>query len=175
MNTTTAVRTGAPAQALARRLEPLHAWWATLKRREQRLTLLALAVVGVFLVWSIAIRPAWTTLRQAPAQLDALDAQLQAMQRMAAEARELRASPSVPLAQSSAALQAASARLGDRAKLVIQADRAVLSVTGIDSESLRSWLAEVRSGARARPLEAQLARGPQGFTGTVTVMIVGAP
>jgi len=175
MNTTAAARTGSTLPALAQRLEPMRAWWRTLARREQRLTLLALSIVGLFVVWTLAIRPAWTTLRQAPAQLDALDMQLQAMQRMAAEARDLRASPSVPLAQSTAALQAASSRLGDRAKLSIQADRAVLSLTGIDGESLRSWLAEVRSGARARPLEAQLARGPQGFTGTVTVLIVGAP
>lgn len=175
MNAITTARAGSATQALARRLEPLRAWWGTLARREQRLTLLAVAVVGLFLVWSLAVRPAWNTLRQAPAQLDALDVQLQAMQRMAAEARELRASPSVPPAQSTAALQAASARLGERARLAIQADRAVLSVTGIDSESLRSWLAEVRSGARARPIEAQLARGPQGFTGTVTVLMVGAP
>lgn len=175
MNSAATARPGSSSPTPSSRLEPLRAWWATLARREQTLTLLAATVVGLALVWIVALRPAWTTLSQAPAQLDALDAQLQAMQRMAGEARELRASPSIPPAQATAALQAASARLGERAKLVIQGDRAVLSVTGIDSESLRSWLAEARSGARARPVEAQLARTPQGFNGTVTLTIVGAP
>lgn len=175
MSTAATARPGTPSDAPASRLEPLRAWWATLARREQVLTALAALVVAMAVVWLVALRPALTTLRQTPAQLDALDVQLQSMQRMAAEARELRASPSIPPAQATAALQAASARLGDRAKLVIQADRAVLSVTGIDSESLRNWLAEVRSGARARPAEAQLTRTPQGFTGTVTLTIVGAP
>lgn len=161
--------------ALAARLAPLHAWWNRLARREQRLVLVAATLIGLALLWLVAIRPAWTTLRQAPAQLDALDVQLQAMQRLAAEARELRAAPTIPPAQSGAALQAATERLGDEARLTVQGERAVLSVTGIDGESLRSWLVEVRSGARARPIEAQLARGPNGFTGTVTLAIAGAP
>lgn len=161
--------------ALAGRLAPLRAWWGTLARREQRLVLIAATVLGLLLLWLVAIRPAWSTLRQAPAQLDALDTQLQAMQRLAAEARELRAAPAIPPTQAGAALQAATERLGDEARLTIQADRAVLSVAGVDSESLRSWLAEVRSGARARPIEAQLARGPNGFTGTITLAIVGGP
>lgn len=165
----------AAADAIAQRLAPVRTWWDGLAKREQRLTLLAGAAVVLFLLWTIAIQPAWTTVRQAPAQLDALDAQLQSMQRMAAETRELRAAPSITAAQSTAALQAASARLGDRARLAIQADRAVLSLNGIESEDLRNWLSEVRSGARARPVEAQLARGPQGFTGTVTVSLGGAP
>lgn len=160
---------------LTTHLAPLRAWWGSLARREQRLVLLATVLVGLLVLWLVAIRPAWTTLGQAPAQLDALDVQLQSMQVLAAEAQELRAAPLIPPAQSSAALQAATARLGDEAKLVIHTDRAVLSVNGIDSESLRSWLAEVRTGARARPIEAQLARGPKGFTGTVTLAILGEP
>lgn len=171
-----AVRSRALAgPALAQQLAPLRTWWATLSRRDQRLVTLGAAVLGLFLVWSLAIRPAWTTVRAAPAQLDALELQLQSMQRLAAEARELRAAPSIGADQSAAAVKAASDRLGERAKLTLQGDRAVLSLNGIGSEDLRNWLAEVRSGARARPIEAQLARGPQGFTGTVTLTIGGAP
>jgi general secretion pathway protein M len=175
MTTSATARPGPSPQAAPSRLAPVRAWWATLARREQTLTLLAATFVGLALLWLVALRPAWTTVRQAPAQLDALEAQLQAMQRLAAEAQELRATPSIPPAQAAAALQASSARLGERAKLSLQGDRAVLSVTAIDSESLRNWLAEVRSGARARPVEAQLARTAQGFTGTVTLTLVGTP
>lgn len=163
------------AAALAQKLAPLRAWWGTLSRRDQRLLGVGALVLGLFLLWSLAVRPAWNTVRTAPAQLDALDLQLQSMQRMAAETRELRAAPSIGADQSGAALKAASDRLGERAKLVVQGDRAVLSLNGIGSEDLRNWLAEVRSGARARPTEAQLARSPQGFTGTVTLSIGGAP
>lgn len=175
MNTSSTRLSAVEVGAWGRRLAPLRAWWGTLGRHEQRMALLALAVIGVFVVWALAVKPAWNTLRQAPAQLDRLDAQLQTMQRMAAETRELRAAPSIGTEQSAAALQAAGDRLGDRARLSVQGDRAVLSVNGITAEDLRNWLSEVRSGARARPIEAQLARGPQGFTGTVTLSFGGAP
>jgi general secretion pathway protein M len=91
-----AIRSPRPdTAALAQWLAPLRAWWGTLSRRDQRLMGVGALVLGLFLLWSLAIRPAWNTVRTAPAQLDALDLQLQSMQRMAAEARELRAAPSI--------------------------------------------------------------------------------
>lgn len=169
---------GKPALALGafgQRLAPARAWWSALPARERRLVILAGAILAVFVVWVSAIQPALRSLRSAPAQLEALDAQLQNMQRLAGEAGELRATPPLGAAQSSLALKAASDRLGDKARLVVQGDRAVLTLNGTSSEALRNWLAEVRSGARARPVEAQLARGPQGFTGTLTVTMGGTP
>jgi general secretion pathway protein M len=131
-------------------------------------------VVGVALLWMLALQPAWRTVREAPARLDALDAQLQAMQRLAAETTELRAAPAVSTAQSGAALKAASDRLGAQGRLVLQGERAVLTLTGANTEQLRGWLAEARSGARARPVEASLTRGPNGYSGTIVVAIGGA-
>ena len=40
--------------------------------------------------------------------------------------------------------------------------------------SLAAWLAEVRSAARARVVEATLTRGPQGYSGSVVVALGGA-
>jgi general secretion pathway protein M len=149
--------------------------WAALPPRERRLVLLAGAVIGIFLLWTVALQPAWHTVREAPARLDALDAQWQTMQRLAAETTELRAAPAVSVAQSSAALKAASDRLGEQGRLVLQGERAVLTLTGVSTEQLRGWLAEARSGARARPVEASLSRGPKGYSGTIVVAIGGVP
>ena len=153
--------------------EPLRATWRRLPRRERRLVGLMAALVGGLLLWLLAVQPAWRTLHDAPAQIDALETQLQTMQRLAGEARELRAAPSISVAQSSAALTAASTRLGDKGKLTLQGERAVLTLSGASSEQLRSWLAEARSGARARPVEAQLSLGPQGFSGSIVVALGG--
>jgi general secretion pathway protein M len=166
---------GTATEAFGKQLEPLRKWWAALPLRERQLIAVAAVVLGLFMLWTLAVVPAWRTVRTAPAQIDALDVQLQSMQRLAAEAVELRAAPSIPTAQAAAALQSASGRLGERARLSLQGDRAVLTLEGIESEALRSWLAEARSGARARPIDVQLARGPQGFTGTLTVTLGGAP
>jgi general secretion pathway protein M len=91
------------------------------------------------------------------------------MQRLAAEAAQLRAQPAVSAVQSTAALQAATDRLGDSGRLALQGDRAVLTLNGASPAQLRDWLSEARSGARARPVQAQLTRGDNGYSGTLAV------
>ena len=156
------------------RLAPVTAWWASLNSRERLLVTVAGVAVGLYVVFALAVQPAWRTLRAAPAQLDALVGQLQGMQRLAGEAKELRGLPPVNPAQAMTALKAASDRLGDKAKLNVQGERAVLTLTAVGTEQLRAWLAEARSGARARPVEATLTRGPVGYSGSIVVAIGGA-
>jgi len=159
---------------------PISAQWSALRQRwqglgarDRRLAGLAAAVLGAFLVWTLAIQPAWRTVRDAPAQRDALDLQLQEMRALAAEAQQLRGAPALSTDQSAAALRAASERLGPKARLSLQGDRAVLTLNGVSSAQLREWLAEARAGARARPVEAQLSRTAQGFNGSVVLSIGG--
>ncbi|MBX9716829.1 MAG: type II secretion system protein M [Burkholderiaceae bacterium] len=147
--------------------------WQALAPRERTGVAASAVVIGVFLLWSLAIQPAWRTAREAPAQLDRLGAQLQTMQRLAAEASELRNSAAVPIGQANAALQAATERLGSRAHMVLQGERATVTLKGMNGEDLRNWLAEVRSAARAGSVDVQLARDGQGYSGTV-VLSLGA-
>ncbi len=149
--------------------------WRAFAPRERRALGVAAVLLGVLVVWWVAVQPAWRTLRSAPAQRDALDLQLQQMQRLAAETRELRATPPVAPAQAAAALRSATGALGDRARLTLQGERAVVALTGVTGERLAAWLAEARSAARARPVEAQLTRGPQGYSGNVVLTLGGAP
>ena len=160
---------GTPAQALQR----ARASWAGLSARERTLVLLAAGAVLLFLAWTVVLQPALRTLRSAPAQIDQLDGQLQVMQALAADARDLRAQPPVPRAQASAALKAASERLGAQGRLAEQGERAVLTLTHASGEQLRAWLAEVRAGARARPVDVKLTRSEQGLSGTVVVTLPG--
>jgi general secretion pathway protein M len=163
-----------PAPIRFAALAPLRAWWQGLAARERQLVALCAAVLLAFAVWLLLVQPALRTVRTAPAQLDALAAQLQSMQLLAAEARELRNTPPVNIEQSSAALRAASDRLGTKARLSLQGERAVLTLNGVGTEELRSWLGEVRSGARARPVEANLTRGAAGYSGSIVVALGGA-
>lgn len=165
-----AAKLPAPLQAL--RTEALQRWAAMPPRERMGLTLAGIAI-GIAIVWMIGVAPALRTLREAPAQIDALDLQLQAMQRMATEARDLRGAAPVPATQAAEALKSATDRLGDKAKLAVMGDRATLSLSGVTGEALRAWLTEARSGARARPVEAQLTRGPQGYAGTLVVSLGG--
>ena len=166
-----AVKTLAAANAWA----PVRAWWRARPTRDRNLLLLGGTVLGLGLLWLVALQPALQTLRNAPIEMDLLETQLQTMQRLAAETAELRAAPPVTPEQASATLRAATERLGAQGRLTLQGDRAVLTLNAVATGALRDWLAEARSGARARPVEANLLRGDAGYSGTLVLSIGGAP
>lgn len=163
------MNTAAATSASTARLPGLLAYWRGLAPRERGLALAAALVVGAALLWLVALQPAIRVLRTAPAQLAALDAQLQQMQALATEAAELRAAPTLSAAQAAAALRSASERLGAKARLALQGERAVLTLSGASPTQLRDWLTQARVGAHARVVEAQLTRSAQGWSGTIVV------
>ena len=147
-------------------------WQARLPRERQLIMAMAVAI-AVLIVWLIAVQPALRTLRDTPIELARLDEQMQQMTLAAHEMETLRSASPVPTEQAIVALRAATASLGDKAKLIIQGDRATMSFNGIAPESLQAWLGEARSAARARPMEAQLVKSATGYTGSITVGIGG--
>jgi general secretion pathway protein M len=169
---TSSIGIGAPAPGPRAQLEAF--WHGRAARERQALAIGGIALL-VFLIWLVLVQPAWRTLHTAPVEIDALERQIQQIQASAVEVKALRAVAPVAPPQAAAALKAASDRLGDKARLSLQGDRAVLTVTGVDAEALRSWLTEARSAARARPMEATLSRAAQGYSGTIVVALGGAP
>lgn len=161
--------------AWAPALQQAHAAWARMAPRERLSVQVGALLLGLLLLVGGGLRPAWKTLSEAPARLSQLDAQLAAMQAGAAEAKRLQQLPPVNPAQAKAALEAATAFLGPDAKLVLQGDRATLSFSNLTGEALGAWLAEVRSAARAKPVEAQLQRGAQGYGGSITLSLSAGP
>jgi general secretion pathway protein M len=158
-----------------RRLAAARAWWGMLAARERRLLAVGGAVLLLAAVWAVAVLPAWRTLQRSPLEIERLDAQLQDMRALAEETQQLRAMPPVTPEQATAVLKGAAERLGAKAKLSLQGDRAVLTLAGLEPGQLTSWLAEVRSGARVRPLEANLTRAGTGFSGTLVLGLGTAP
>jgi len=152
----------------------LAATWAGLQPRERTMLRVAAALVLAALVWIAFVAPPLRVAREAPAQIDQLDAELQRLQRLAGEIPTLRATAPVTQAQAGAALKAATDRLGDKGKLMLLGDRATLTLTGASPPAFQAWLVEARSGARARPIDVQLNRGTAGLSGTVTVSLPAA-
>ncbi|HEX6722024.1 MAG TPA: type II secretion system protein GspM [Burkholderiaceae bacterium] len=164
-------------ESLVARLQPLReragaAWRARPPRDRLALSVMAL-VLGIFLVWVVLVAPAISTLRSAPAQLEALDVQLLQMRGMAAEVHDLRNATPVPAAQAGLAIKAAAERQGDKVRLSLQNERALLTLQNASPEQVRALLVEARNAARARPIEAQLTRGPTGFSGTLVLSLGG--
>jgi general secretion pathway protein M len=168
--------TDAPTGSWASRIPALAALnqrWQQMAPRERQMIGGGTLLVSLALLWFVGIAPAWKTLSQAPAEMNRYEAELQSMQKLADEARDLRSATPVANEQAQTALRAATTRLGDKARLSVQGDRAVLTLNGIGPAALRDWLAEARTGARARPVEASLTRAAQGLTGTVVVALGG--
>jgi general secretion pathway protein M len=149
---------GALTRALQQLRESVLPQWQRLAPRERSGLLLAAGAVLVLLVWMIGVQPALDTLRSLPPQQAELDRQWQQMLAQAAEARELRGQAVLPPAQAEAALRSATDRLGAAARLNVQIDRVVVTLTDVQPAALMAWLGEVRSAARARVIEAQLRR-----------------
>ncbi|MBX3609732.1 MAG: type II secretion system protein M [Hydrogenophaga sp.] len=160
-----------------RGLAAASAWLASLSPRERRLVLIAATVVGLGLLWMVAIAPAWHTLRAAPAQHAALDAQLARMQQMAQTAEALRAqSGTAPPSRDEAlrALEAATVGLGGTGQISVLGERATLALRQTPPQALAAWLQQVRINARLLPVESQISRDAAsgGWTGT---LVVGGP
>jgi general secretion pathway protein M len=166
------------ARALPSRLavwrQQAQARWRSFAPRERLALALGGGLLGLLLAWSLLIGPAWRAVRAAPVELDRLDTQLQQMQRLASEARSVQGAAPVSAAQAVEPLKRATERLGGRGAIAFQGERATLTLTGVSGEALRAWLVEARAGARARPVEVQLNRGTEGYSGVV-VMSVGVP
>lgn len=162
---------------LARWVAPLQAAHARLAPREQRAVTLAAWVLGLGLVWWLAVAPALSTLRQAPERHARIDAQLSQMRSMAASADSLRAQNTAsPIGRDDAlrALEQATAGLSGTAQLAVLGDRATVTLKNTPPEALAQWLSQVRVNARLMPLEAKLSRAtePAVWSGT---LVLGGP
>ncbi|MGP1691030.1 MAG: type II secretion system protein GspM [Giesbergeria sp.] len=136
------------------------AQWQSLAPRERSLVLSATLLVAAALMWWVALAPALRTLREAPARHAELDAQLERVQALAAEAQQLQADASTRPSQAEAqrALQTATTSLGSSVRTTMVGDRATVRLQGLPATTLAPWLAQVRGNARSVPVEAHLTR-----------------
>lgn len=150
--------------------------WHSVSPREQRLLMLAGVLVSLALLWWLALAPALAVLKSAPAQHSALDAQLQHMLRLQAQAKALQAQPVLSPDQARQALDTALAPLGSSAQINVQIDRATVTLKAVSASALAQWLAKVRQNAHTAPVEAHLVRNPTGsWDGTLVLNLGGRP
>ncbi len=157
--------------------------WDALGTRERRLVLGATVVVVIALLWWIALGPALATLRLARNQHLKLDAQMQQMQSLKAQANTLTALPKVSTEDARRALESSLKQtLTASAQMVVVGNRATVTLKGAPPDALAQWLLQARINARATPTEVRLvksaassaAMGPTNSTNP-TATAPGAP
>lgn len=148
-----------------------------LSPRERNAVIAAAWILGLGLLWWLALAPAIQTLRQAPAQHALADAQLASLRAMASTAEAVRAQTTTPplgRADSLRALEESMASLGATAQLSTAGDLPTVALRNTPPEALALWLARVRLDARLTPVEAQLSGNtePVGWSGS---LVLGGP
>jgi general secretion pathway protein M len=153
--------------------QELRARWERLAAREKMLTAGAAALVGLALVWWILFAPALAMLRSAEAQHRALDAQLQQMLRLKAQAEAMQAQPRQGHDEALRLLESSIREaLGTTARYTIAGERVTVTLAGASSEALAQWLTQARVNARALPGEARLQRNAAGsWDGTLVLTL----
>ena len=167
-----------PPRAMA---AALRQHWASLAPREQTLVLAAATVLGLALLWWLLLAPALAQLRASPARHAALDAQLQQMQALQAQALHLK---DIPRPTGNETLPVLWRSLGQQLSAGTQmsttGDRAAITLKDVPPEALAQWLTQVRSTTRAVPTEARLMRNtastggaspPAPWNGTLTLAL----
>ena len=148
---------------------PLQARWDALAGRERLLLLLAAAMAMAAALWWLALAPALATLRAADAQHRVLDAQLQQMQSMQAQATALQSQPKLGFDDAQRTLEALlKQKLGASAQMSVVGDRASVTLNGANADALAQWLTQARINARAVPSEVRLVRSATPSPGSAT-------
>lgn len=157
-------------------LQTLQTRWRLLQPRERRLLTLGTAVIALALLWWVALAPALHTLRTAPQLHQRLDAQLQHMRLLQAQAQALQQRPRTSTADAARALeQSVRQQLGASTQLQLNGTQATVTIKNLSAETLAQWLAQVRSQASAAVTQARLQRDgsttPVTWSGTLVLTL----
>lgn len=140
-------------------MQPVNTWWLNLALRERRWVAAAAWVVGAALVWWLTLAPALATLGRADAQHQALDAQLQRMLALKAQAVSLQAQVRAGQDDAQRLLEASlKPSFGAAATVQFAGERATVTLRGVPSAALAGWLVDLRANARVLPAEVRLAK-----------------
>ena len=157
--------------------QPLQRFLQGLQPRERWAVTLAAAVVGLYLLWAVALAPALKTLRELPARQAQAEQQLHEVRELAQQARALQErqrGERLRRADALRSLEAASRQtLGASARVEPAADRVTVRFDGVGPEALAQWLSQARLNARLLPVESRLQRSGEGqaqrWSGTVVL------
>jgi general secretion pathway protein M len=150
----------------------LHAWWSQRPPREKTLLRSGGILLGLALLWAVALAPALRTLRGYEPQRATQQAQLQTMLRLQAQAQAAQALPRLTPAAATQALQASVAQaFGTRAELALAGGTATVTLRGVDATALAQWLASARTNARSAPVQARLTHAANGWSGTLQMAL----
>ncbi|MFY7871797.1 MAG: type II secretion system protein GspM [Limnohabitans sp.] len=135
--------------------------WQARSLRERRGLMLAATVIGLALLWQLALAPALQTWREAPLRQSRLDQQRQQLLLLEQQARAMQGMPKVSREEALRWLQGPGLQaLGTGATVRVQGEQVLVELQSTSPGQLSRFLQQAREQARALPLQAQLQQAP---------------
>ena len=154
----------------------LQLWWEQRVSREKWALRSAAVLMIAALLWTLALAPALRTLRSFDANRVQLDAQLQTMLSLQAQAQALQALPRMTQAAASQALRESVPQAFDKnADVTMNGGIATITLRGVSADTLAQWLATARTQAHSAPTNANLSSTPNGWSGTLQMALPNSP
>jgi general secretion pathway protein M len=151
---------------------PLKATYDALSVREKTILGFAAFLVLFAFIWLVLISPALQILKTAPAQHLVLDQEIQAIQKMAVEAKSIQAEPKEMPANFDLSLKSLSENmLPGKTNITTSGDRVTISINGVSGQNLSQWLEAIRTQLHSKPQDAQLKYVETQWQGTVVLAL----
>lgn len=163
----------AVTSAVGRYTQPLQDYWSVRNARERRLLSIAVAVIGLALIYLILIDPALEGRAQLNKSLPNLRQQVAQMQAMSREAASLSGqdTPAVePVSRTN--VEAALARSGLKAQnLTVNNETVIVQLSAVSFSQLLNWLQEMQKTAMTTVVESNIVaqNQPDSVNATLTL------
>jgi general secretion pathway protein M len=150
----------------------LRLWWGQRSHKEKWALKLAVAVLAGYLVWALALAPALRTLRGYEVSRFKLDADLQTMQGLQAQAQALQSMPRLSQLTATQALRdSVQNAFGKNADFSANGANATVTLRSVPADTLAQWLLSARTQALSAPIQARLSNTTSGWSGTLQMAL----
>lgn len=148
--------------------KPLRTLFSELSAREKIFVLLAVYLVITAFIWLILVSPALQILKNSTVQNLALDKEIQAMQKLAQEASNLRSEPFELPSNLEASLKSLSENfIPGKSTTTSSAEKITVTLTAVNAQNLVKWLEALRVELHNKPIETQLQFQQGNWSGVV--------
>lgn len=150
----------------------LRLWWGQRSHKEKWAFKLAVALLAGVLVWAFALAPAVRTLRGYETSRLKLDADLQTMQVLQAQAQALQTMPRLSQSTATQALrESVQKAFGKNADFSASGANATVTLRAVPADTLAQWLASARTEALSAPIQARLTNAAALWSGTLQMAL----
>jgi general secretion pathway protein M len=150
----------------------LRQWWGQRSHKEKWALKLAIALLAGALVWAFALAPTVRTLRSYEDSRLKLDADLQTMQDLQAQAQALQSMPRLSQSTATQALrESVQKAFGKSADFSANGANATVTLRGVPADTLAQWLTAARTEALSAPTQARLTSAASGWSGTLQMAL----